>query len=66
MTGGHWNRQGRRSGGYRKTIIPVPTAPVDNTVYRECLVCSKVVPPFDEQCCGCRAIRKLKEDGKIE
>jgi hypothetical protein len=65
MSGGKWNRQGRRSGGYRKVVIPV-AVPQDKTVYRQCPECTKVVPPYDEKCEMCRVIRKLKEEGKIE
>lgn len=63
MTGGNWNRSGRRSGGYRKAVIHVPA---DTTVYRECPICRKIVPPYDESCAGCRTIRRLKSEGKLE
>ena len=32
MTGEHWNRQGRRSGGSRPFSIPVPPVPREDAI----------------------------------
>lgn len=72
MGNGNWNRQGRRSGGYRKhrIIVPLPQfgfpddLPSDE-VKLACPICDKVTPPYDADCDGCCALRKLVADGKI-